>query len=61
MYIRLCVEGFEEVGGIDRLEVISGLVLSQSKTQLEQTCWEDISDFLPMGKDAFKKLGKSCQ
>lgn len=34
MYIRVCVKGFEEVGGIDGLEEISGLVLPQSKTQL---------------------------
>lgn len=43
--IRICVEGFEVVGGTDRLEVIPGLVLSQSKTELEQTRWEDISEF----------------
>lgn len=57
----MCIEGFEVVGGTDRLEVIPGLVLSQSKTELEQTCWEDISDFQPVGEVAFKKLRKSCQ
>lgn len=42
---RMGVEGFGEVGGTDRLEVIPGLVVSQSKTELKQTHWEDISDF----------------